>query len=45
MTVTLTVRLPDDVHQRIRESADTDRRSLNSEIVVLIERGLEVGGK
>jgi hypothetical protein len=40
MTVTLTVRLPDDVHQRVRESADANRRSLNSEIVVLLERGL-----
>jgi predicted HicB family RNase H-like nuclease len=34
----LTVRLPASLHERLVELARRDRRSLNSEIVVLLER-------
>jgi predicted HicB family RNase H-like nuclease len=35
------VRIPDELHARIKNAADTDRRSLNAEILWLIEQGLE----
>jgi predicted HicB family RNase H-like nuclease len=35
------VRVPDDLHARIKAAAETDRRSLNAEILWLIEQGLE----
>ena len=37
----ISVRIPDDLHGRIAEAADGDRRSINAEILWLIERGLE----
>jgi len=36
----LTLRLPDDVHGRLVAQAENDRRSLNSEIVYLLEVAL-----
>jgi predicted HicB family RNase H-like nuclease len=38
--VQLTLRLPDDIHARLVSQAEADRRSLNSEIVHLIEVSL-----
>ncbi|MFF7436780.1 Arc family DNA-binding protein [Streptomyces sp. NPDC008122] len=35
-----TLRLPEDLHQRLTNQADIDRRSLNSEILHLLEIGL-----
>lgn len=34
------VRIPDELHVRIQQSAERERRSLNAEILWLIERGL-----
>jgi hypothetical protein len=34
------LRLPDDLHAALSAAAEADRRSLNSMIIVLIERGL-----
>lgn len=34
------VRIPDDLHARIKQAAGHDRRSLNAEILWLIECGL-----
>jgi predicted HicB family RNase H-like nuclease len=43
--VQLTLRLPDDVHARLTAQAKADRRSLNSEILHLLEVALTaVGG-
>jgi predicted HicB family RNase H-like nuclease len=36
----LTVRIPDDLHAQVREAAQEDRRSVNAEILWLIEQGL-----
>lgn len=35
--VTLNVRLPDDVHAKLAALAETERRSLNNMIIILIE--------
>ena len=35
------VRIPDELHARIGKAAEHDRRSLNAEILWLIERGLD----
>lgn len=35
------VRIPEELHQRVKDSADTDRRSLNSQILWLLEAGLD----
>lgn len=37
------LRLPDDLHAIVKAAADRDRRSLNSMLIVLIERGLAGG--
>ncbi|MFD8983951.1 Arc family DNA-binding protein [Streptomyces sp. NPDC059564] len=43
--IQLTLRLPDDIHARLTAQAEADRRSLNSEIVYLLEVALTaVGG-
>ncbi len=40
-----TLRIPDDLHERLTAQAATDRRSLNSEILHLLEVALTaVGG-
>ncbi|WP_078652260.1 TA system antitoxin ParD family protein [Streptomyces sp. NRRL F-525] len=38
--VNFNVRFPDDLHARVRAQAAADRRSINSEILYLIEVGL-----
>ncbi|MFF6785800.1 Arc family DNA-binding protein [Streptomyces sp. NPDC012510] len=38
--VKVTVRLPDELHARLVSQAATDRRSLNSEILHLLEAAL-----
>ena len=40
----LNLRLPDDLHTALAAAAEADHRSLNSMIVVLIERGLVMAG-
>jgi hypothetical protein len=39
--IRITLRLPDDVHARLIAHAETDRRSLNSQIVHLLEIALD----
>ena len=39
------VRIPEDLHARIQQAAEHDRRSLNAEILWLIEHGLEIAQK
>lgn len=39
--VTITVKnIPDDVYQRLKEQAEANRRSINSEIIACIERSI-----
>ncbi|MEV6594053.1 Arc family DNA-binding protein [Streptomyces acidicola] len=38
--VKVTVRIPDELHARLVAQAETDRRSLNSELLHLIEVAL-----
>ncbi|WP_406161378.1 Arc family DNA-binding protein [Streptomyces canus] len=38
--IKFTLRIPDDVHSRLIAQAETDRRSLNSEMLYLLEVGL-----
>jgi hypothetical protein len=38
-TKNISIRIPDDLHALIKASADADRRSLNSQIIWLIEAG------
>ncbi|HEX5497551.1 MAG TPA: Arc family DNA-binding protein [Mycobacteriales bacterium] len=40
MTAKITVRIPDDLHARIVTAAQADRRSLNGEILWLVEQAL-----
>lgn len=42
--VNFNVRFPDDLHARVRAQAAADRRSINSEILHLIEIGLGIAG-
>lgn len=37
----LGIRLPGDLKDRIRKLADAERRSMNGQIVVLLERALQ----
>lgn len=39
-TKNINIRIPDELHALIKMSADTDHRSLNSQIVWLLEAGL-----
>lgn len=40
-TVNLNVRMPVDLHERVKRQAGRDMRSLNLEVLWLLERGLE----
>lgn len=40
----ITLRLPEDLHDRLTDRAQEDRRSLNSEIVHLLETALDLEG-
>lgn len=40
----LTLRLPDDVHARLRDQAEHEHRSMHAEILHLIDQGLARGG-
>lgn len=44
-TKNLSVRLPEDLHARIKTAAEADHRSINGEIVWLLEAGLTARGK
>ena len=44
-TKNINIRIPDDLHALIKASADVDRRSLNSQIIWLIEAGLATRGE
>jgi predicted HicB family RNase H-like nuclease len=37
----MNLRVPDDIHARIKAASDADRRSLNAEILWLIEQALD----
>lgn len=39
--IRITLRLPDDIHARLVTQAATDRRSINSEILHLLEVALD----
>jgi predicted transcriptional regulator len=36
-----TIRLPADLHERLRRAAERDRRTVHAEMLYLIERGLD----
>ncbi len=43
---TLTIRnVPENLHERLKAEAEANRRSLNQQTIVLLEAGLEGGGK
>jgi hypothetical protein len=44
-TKNISVRIPDDLHALIKESANADHRSLNSQIIWLLETGLAARDK
>ena len=44
-TKNINIRIPDELHALIKASADADRRSMNSQIIFLIEAGLAARGK
>ena len=39
-TKNINIRIPDELHALIKTSADADHRSLNSQIIWLLEAGL-----
>ncbi len=41
----LNVRLPEELHEKLKVAAERDRRSLNAMIIVMIERGLAEGDR
>jgi len=41
-TKNVNVRIPDDLHALVKASADADHRSLNSQVIWLLEAGLAV---
>jgi|CXWL01.1.fsa_nt_gi predicted HicB family RNase H-like nuclease len=38
----LGLRLPPDLHERLVEKANADRRTLNDEVIVLLEKALKL---
>jgi predicted HicB family RNase H-like nuclease len=43
--VRITLRLPAPLHERLKAAAARERRSLNAQIAVYVERGLDVDGQ
>ncbi|WP_084966065.1 Arc family DNA-binding protein [Thermoactinospora rubra] len=43
--IRITLRLPDDLHALVTAAAERDRRSLNAEILYLLEKGLSDDGR
>ena len=41
---TVTVRIPDDLYDTVKAAAERERRSINSELLWLIEKGLDTDG-
>jgi hypothetical protein len=41
----LMLRLPPDLHVAVRQLAEDERRSLNSQLIILVELGLQQLGK
>ena len=41
MTKQITLRLPDELHERLKVAAAQDRRSLHAQLLVYAEQGLE----
>lgn len=41
----LRLRLPEGMRERLRQRAKENRRSMNAELVSIVERALEPGGK
>lgn len=39
-SIPISIRVPSGLRERVRESAETNRRSMNSEIVFLLEQAL-----
>ena len=44
-TKNINIRLPDELHALIKATAAEDRRSVNSQIIALVEAGLAARGK
>jgi predicted HicB family RNase H-like nuclease len=44
-TVQFSIRVPKDVHRRLKKEAEKEKRTLNAEIVKRIEDGLARNGK
>jgi hypothetical protein len=44
-STSVNVRLPRDLHARLKDLAAMDRRSLNAEIVWLLERAVDAEGR
>jgi predicted transcriptional regulator len=38
----MTIRLPEELKEKIRKEAEKNRRSMQNEILVTVERGLQV---
>lgn len=41
----ISLRLPDDLHQRAKAASERDHRSLHGELLHLIERGLDAASQ
>ena len=44
-TKNISVRIPDELYERIKAASKKDLRSLNSQILWLIAAGLDAGGR
>lgn len=44
MTSLLIKNVPEELHRKLRERAEREHRSLNKEVIVLIEQGLGIRG-
>ena len=41
MSKQITLRLPDELHERLKAAAEHDHRSLHAQVLVYAERGLD----